>query len=167
MGQYHIVINIDRGEYLFPHHLGDGLKLLEFGDGGKTMTALAVLLAMDNGRGIGDLYAVTPDTPVEEWEKGKHGSRRARSKHAHLIGSWAGQRIVIAGDYGDRYMPGTANLYKFARRNFRDISFEMVELLCTDPYLRESFQKNDWFQGILEEYDCGSMATSARRPVRQ
>lgn len=61
MGQYHIVINLDRGEYLFPHHLGDGLKLLEFGDGGKTMTALAVPLAMDNGRGLGDLHAVTPE----------------------------------------------------------------------------------------------------------
>jgi hypothetical protein len=32
----------------------------------KAMTALAVLLAKDNGWGLGDLCAGTPETPVEE-----------------------------------------------------------------------------------------------------
>jgi hypothetical protein len=177
MGQYHMVVNLDRGEYLFPHHLGDGLKLLEFGCGGGTMTALAVLLAVDNGRGLGDLHAVTPDTSVENWETGFTKSAegwtsgggalfRERTIYARHIGAWASQRIVIAGDYGDPYLTEPCNLYEFAKHNFRDISFEMVELLCADPYLRETLQKDDWFQRVLEEHDLEQIAASARRPTR-
>ncbi len=79
MGQYYYVINIDKKQYLYPHKLGDGLKLMEFGMSSYgTMTALAVLLADGNGRGGGDLHSEDP-----------------------IIGSWAGDRIVIAGDYAD------------------------------------------------------------------
>ena len=63
MGQYHLVVNLDRKQYLKPTSLGDGLKLLEFGDGGPTLAALAFLLAKDNGRGLGDLHGAMPDTP--------------------------------------------------------------------------------------------------------
>ena len=77
MGQYHVVANLDKKEFLHPHHFGDGLKLMEFGNSCEgTMTGLAVLLAEQNGRGGGDL----------------------RSEHP-VIGSWARDRIVIAGDY--------------------------------------------------------------------
>lgn len=82
MGQYHYVVNLDKREYLHPHRLGDGLKLLEFGDSRSgTMLALSVLLAAQNvggARGGGDLNS---DDPV--------------------VGSWASDRIVIAGDYAD------------------------------------------------------------------
>ena len=55
MGQYHYVANIDMREYLHPHVMGDGLKLMEFGpSGGGTMLGLALLLACSNGRGGGD-----------------------------------------------------------------------------------------------------------------
>jgi hypothetical protein len=76
MGQYHYVINQDKREFLHPHKFNDGLKLLEFSSGGLTTMALASLLATSNGRGGGDLHADHP-----------------------LIGSWAGDRIVIVGDY--------------------------------------------------------------------
>ena len=90
MGQYYYVSNLDKQEFLHPHKLGDGLKLLEFGcsaDG--TMTALALLLADGNGRGGGDHPSDSP-----------------------LIGSWAGDRIVIAGDYADplRWIENTSKL---------------------------------------------------------
>jgi hypothetical protein len=49
--------------------MGDGLKLLELGDGGATLTALAILLAKDNGRGLGDLNVTMPDTPLEKWKR--------------------------------------------------------------------------------------------------
>ena len=29
-GQYYLPVNLDKGEYLDPHKLGDGLKLMEF-----------------------------------------------------------------------------------------------------------------------------------------
>ena len=89
MGQYYYIVNCDKKQYLHPHKFGDGLKLLEFGcssDG--TMTGLAVLLADGNGRGGGDLHSKNP-----------------------IIGSWAGDRIVIAGDYADpgKFIPKGMN----------------------------------------------------------
>ena len=79
MGQYYLIVNIDKRQYLNPHKCGDGLKLLEFASGScGTLAALAILLADGNGRGGGDLHS---DNPV--------------------IGSWAGDRIAIAGDYAD------------------------------------------------------------------
>jgi len=57
-------VNLDKRSYLKPTALGDGLKLLEFGDGGATLTALAILLAKDNGHGLGDLHVAPPDAPA-------------------------------------------------------------------------------------------------------
>ena len=54
MGQYYIIINRDKKQFVHPHRFGDGLKLLEFGCSATgTLTALAVLLASGNGRGGG------------------------------------------------------------------------------------------------------------------
>jgi hypothetical protein len=106
VGQYHVAVNLDKKQVLVPTRLGDGLKLMEFGDGGATLTALAILLAQDNGRGLGDLHVAMPDTPLEDWERGACGLKRVRTPHAHLVGSWAGDRITIAGDYGDN-LPDT------------------------------------------------------------
>ena len=139
MGQYHLIVNTDKKNYLCPTRLGDGLKLLEFGDGGATLTALAILLAQDNGRGLGDLHVAMPDTPLESWEQGKCGLKRIRTPHAHLVGSWAGDRISIAGDYGDNLPGETENLYYFAQRVFEDISAPLRELINCDKWLREKF----------------------------
>lgn len=79
IGQYHYVVNADKREYLMPHRLGDGLKLMEFGNSaGGVMTGLAILLAVSNGRGGGDLL-----------------------HESELIGSWGGDRIAIVGDYAE------------------------------------------------------------------
>ncbi len=84
MGQYHYVVNLTKKEFLYPHKFGDGLKLLEFGmSANGTMTALAVLLSNSRNRGGGDLCS-----DDEEW-----------------YGRWAGDNIVIAGDYAE---PGDA-----------------------------------------------------------
>lgn len=86
MGQYHVVVNADKRHFLHPHRLGDGLKLMEFGNstGGVTL-ALVILLAVSNNRGGGDL----------------------RSDN-ELIGSWGGDRIAIVGDYAeDSDLPST------------------------------------------------------------
>lgn len=84
MGQYHIPVNLDKREYIHPHKLGDGLKLLEqaFSANG-TAGALVLLLAAsngDDGRGGGDFYS--PD-------------------FTDVIGRWAGDRIALVGDYAE------------------------------------------------------------------
>lgn len=84
MGQYHLLVNLDKRQYVHPHQMGDGLKLMEFGmsgDGG-VMTACALLLASackGGQRGGGDIHADIEGT----------------------VGAWAGDRIAIVGDYGE------------------------------------------------------------------
>ena len=47
MGQYHVPASLSKGETLFAHRFGDGLKLMEWGCGsaGGTTTALALFIA--------------------------------------------------------------------------------------------------------------------------
>jgi len=122
MGQYYLVVNLDKREYLYPHKFGDGLKLLEFGASGcGTMIGLAVLLADGNGRGGGDLHS---DNPV--------------------IGSWAGDRICIAGDYADKWTlgaPPDMNVYTWATEEFTDISEQVIAALKDDPYLAKEIRQ--------------------------
>lgn len=102
MGQYYRVANLDKKQVLKPHDFGHGAKLMEFaGAGDGMMRALAVLLADGNGRGGGDLDSTDP-----------------------LVGSWAGDRIVVVGDYADddRFVPGS--LYE-ASNDYENISEKM------------------------------------------
>ena len=114
MGQYYIIANLDKREYLLPNKFGDGAKLWEFStSSGGTMSALAVLLASSNGRGGGDLQAESP-----------------------IIGSWAGDRIVITGDYDDEGRfgaPPDTNLWDWALDNWRDISLNILAVMRQDP----------------------------------
>lgn len=110
MGQYYIIVNLDKKQYLRPTAFGDGLKLMEFGaSSAGTMLALAVLLASGNGRGGGDLHC-PEDTP--------------------LVGSWAGDRIVITGDYADNGLYGVqGNLFFHAPKHFEDISDSIIKII--------------------------------------
>lgn len=83
MGQYHIPVNLDKREFIMPHDLGAGLKLMEQahtlpGTAGALLLLLGVS-ATEGGRGGGD----------------------PRSGHP-MIGHWGGDRIVVIGDYGER-----------------------------------------------------------------
>jgi hypothetical protein len=82
MGQYHYLINLDKKQFVYPHQIGNGLKLKEqVGWRYSTSTALVMLLSAcskDGGRGGGDFHAVHP-----------------------LVGSWAGDRIAFVGDYAE------------------------------------------------------------------
>jgi hypothetical protein len=113
MGQYYKIVNLTKREYLEPHAFDEGAKLLEFGcSGSGTMTALAVLLANSNGRGGGDLNGVPEDFPVKP-------------------GRWAGDRIVVAGDYAEATDPGEfcggVNLYTLCSAKNPNTSFEGTE----------------------------------------
>lgn len=137
MGQYYVIANLDKKEFLDPHAFGSGVKLMEFGmDGQSVMTGMAVLLASSNGMGGGDLH-MPSDT-----------------KWGHVPGRWAGNRVVIAGDYDDQpESPG----YKVYERCstpspmeelantieptgvFTDVSYEVLGCLLEDRGFRDSF----------------------------
>jgi hypothetical protein len=93
MGQYHYIVNLDKKEFVNPGKFGDGLKLMEFGLSGRgAMAALAVLLSNSRHMGGGDL----------------------NSDDTEYYGRWAGDRIVIAGDYageGDACEKDGDNIY--------------------------------------------------------
>jgi len=85
MGQYHCIVNLDKHEFLNPWDMGEGAKLMEWGYGSGTMlTALAILLAVSNGRGGGDYHADEQDPSLGEW-----------------VGRWGGDRIAVVGDYAE------------------------------------------------------------------
>jgi len=106
MGQYHMVVNLTKREFIHPHKLGSGLKLWEQianGANGGTGAALLVLLAASNGRGIGDLDV------EDNW----HGPERVDMSGPgpmpesypevakRTIGRWAGDQIAVVGDYAE------------------------------------------------------------------
>lgn len=128
MGQYYLVVNIDKEEYLHAHCFGDGLKLREFGFSAMgTLTALAVLLADGNGRGFGDLGSKNP-----------------------IIGSWAGDRIVIAGDEADKGKFANdpkRNLYDVARDDFQNVSRLVLRAMAEDTYLADVLRRNQTVHG--------------------
>jgi len=125
MGQYYKIVNVKKREYLNPHMFNEGMKLMEFGmSAGGTLTALAVLLSNGNGRGGGDLASTN-----------------------EIVGSWAGDPIVIAGDYGDegKFLPADkqdTTLYTVAEEEGKDISHLVLDALMEDRWFREDFIKN-------------------------
>ena len=113
MGQYYKIVNIKKKQYITPHTFGDGAKLMEFSmSASGVLAGLAILLADGNGRGGGDLHSEND-----------------------IVGSWAGDNIVVAGDYADTgkyFFSGVDpnyTLYHWAEDHYTDISREVVALL--------------------------------------
>ena len=135
MGQYYKVVNTTKGQYLDPHTFGSGAKLMEFSsDGMSIMQGLAILLADGNNRGGGDLYSDNP-----------------------LIGSWAGDSVIVTGDYADegKFVPvknRKENLYKYAHDNYEDISEEVICCLCEDSWWKQEFY-NQWKAQNFEDWN--------------
>lgn len=85
MGQYWKPVNLTKREYIHPHRLSMGLKLLEQSSSPNLAGALTILLAaMPQRRGGGDF------------------------QNNPFIGRWAGDSIAFAGDYSeDSDMPNS------------------------------------------------------------
>ena len=118
MGQYYLICNLDKKEYLHPHRFDEGMKAREWMWSGRVPRALSILLIDGDGRGGGDV----------------------RLQNTDIIGRWAGDRIVISGDYSDegKFLQGNSeeellepnaagaqNVFAYAGDNYNDIS-EMV-----------------------------------------
>ena len=104
MGQYHKVYNVSKREFIHPHRIDNGLKLMEqVGHERSTATALFLLLANSNGRGGGD------------------------ARQHDLIGHWAGDSIVIQGDYTEPTDPG--HIDPETLDAYTDISAQVLDML--------------------------------------
>ena len=119
MGQYHRIANHTKREYINAHGLGCGLKLWEQAvNRNSTGSALLLLMAQDNGGGGGDV-----------------------SRHP-LVGSWAGDRIGVHGDYGDS--PESQAVWS-DDSGYRDITEQVREMMTQCLELKyEKDEYNGW-----------------------
>jgi hypothetical protein len=78
MGQYFVIVNVDKREFLDPGYFGHGFKLGDLVRGGPTgaLTGLTYLLALSGSIAGADLH-----------------------EHDPMFGRWAGDRIAIVGEY--------------------------------------------------------------------
>lgn len=107
MGQYHKLVNIDKQEQVISYTLGLGAKQYEqTGCEGSMSDALYLLLMTSPARGGGD------------W-KGFDG----------LSGRWAGDRVLVLGDYStDEDLPTYPDLSNLFRESesWKDISTDVA-----------------------------------------
>ena len=132
MGQYYYVVNLDKKQFLHPNKLGDRLELMGFGDSRMgVMLGLAILLSDGNGK-VQDSGDFCSDHP--------------------LVGSWAGDRIVISGNYAEKGIFNTEhpdkNLYHLCKDDdngadtiYTDISIEVRAMLFDDMNILEDTVK--------------------------
>ena len=108
MGQYHMTYNITKKEFINPHRINNGHLLMEqIGAPNSTADALFLLLANSNGRGGGD------------------------ARRHPAIGRWAGDQIVVQGDYAEERDPGFIPHEEC--EGYTDISALVAEMLaCCD-----------------------------------
>lgn len=106
MGQYHMVYNLDKREFIHAHDIDNGLKLMEQCGpciDPTTSDAVWLLLANSNGRGGGDA-----------------------TEHP-MVGRWAGDRLLVQGDYAEA--EDTAYLPEEDREEYTNISYEVKKML--------------------------------------
>lgn len=123
MGQYWRIVNVDKKEYLDPYMLGSGAKLWEqLADEAPSKALLVLVANMPESRGGGDL---------EENE---------------VIGRWAGDRIIVVGDYaenGDHPKIKTEPLYG----RCDDVKYKNISKLVwpvLEKELNGKFVQSNW-----------------------
>jgi hypothetical protein len=108
MGQYHILVNVDKKETVVPHGLGLGLKQYEHtGEYNGTLADAMYLLMMTSpARGGGDF----PSTNISS--------------------RWAGDRVLVLGDYTEDSdvpsIPNVGSLYNESE-SYTDITDLVAE----------------------------------------
>lgn len=155
MGQYHILVNFTKREFVNPHALGNGAKLWEnIGFETSLSSALFMLMAVSNNRGGGD------------FRREDEANRTAKKRK--VIGSWGGDCVAVIGDYyaeGDVVNPpnipeldvetGIVNVYDYVRNYFKDISGDIRRLFALEfeaKYKKETY-KVKRLDGTIESHD--------------
>ncbi len=138
MGQYHTIYNVTKKEYF---SIG-GAKLLEKAFNPLCSAALMVLLCNSNGRGGGDL-CVEREYTNDFKPKPLKGEKKEIQDALDLIqGRWAGDSIVIQGDYAEATDPA----YVDESKNFTNITDLLFVALCADRELSLQVQEEVKFR---------------------
>ena len=99
MGQYFLIANLTKQEYLHPYRLGMPGKLWEI-CANNQIGVLAYLLRKSDKLGGGDI---------------------PRFEEFPNAGRWAGDAIVVIGDYD------SSKLWDYVQDHFKEITYEIAE----------------------------------------
>ena len=106
MGQYHILVNLDKQEWVDPHGLGLGAKQYEHAGFEASLADAMYVLVMSSPAGGGG------DFP-----------------HTEISGRWVGDRVVIVGDYTHKdaipNITGADAIYSLAQAQYVNITSEV------------------------------------------
>ena len=137
MGQYHLLVNVDKREYLDPRSISLGAKQWEhsthpqFPMVGSIADAMYLLTMTAPARGGGDMPAT------------------------EASGRWAGDRVMVVGDYTDdsdlpaHYMG--SELYNHARSGYTEIGDEVREAFATVYGIRWEETSYGWDRLALDQ----------------
>lgn len=127
MGQYHIIVNLDKREFIKPWDLNWGAKQKEHtGFAGSAGDAIYLLTQTSPNRGGGDF-----------------------DLYEGVSGRWAGDRVVVLGDYTepqedkDLGFNGEGSLYNRVFQSYTNISETIA------PALKDAFAWESDYQAKL------------------
>ena len=127
MGQYHVLVNLDKKEIVTPHGLGLGLKQYEhIGEFNGTLAdAMYILMMTSPSRGGGDF----PSTNISS--------------------RWVGDRVLILGDYTQdsdvQSIPNAGSLYGESN-SYTDITDMVAEAF--EQVFRIKISGEGWKQRV-------------------
>ena len=134
MGQYHSIYNRTKKEYI---RIG-GAKLWEQAHS-ATAAALLLLLSNSNGRGGGDFNLYPKD-----YDKLTAQEKRDKAIIEAVSGRWAGDSIVVQGDYAEETDPGYISKED---DNYKNVTREVCDALL----IADNGDASDVAQIIEEE----------------
>jgi hypothetical protein len=111
MGQYFIIVNTDKKQYLSGNSFGEGVADLQVLTGYHSQAIALLMCRMDEVRDI----------------------------EGTLLGSWSKDDVIATGEYAESNKHGIItstetdperNLYKMAKADFEDISYKALAMLC-------------------------------------
>lgn len=137
MGQYHVLVNVDKREYVNPRSIGLGVKQWEhsshpeFPTYGSLADAMYILTMTSPARGGGDM----PGSKVS--------------------GRWAGDRVMVVGDYTkDDDLSAEflgSDLYNQAQETYTEIGEEVRRAFTTIYGLRFTYGQYGWESMALDK----------------
>ena len=113
MGQYFLAVNETKRQYVCPWCIGGGAKLWEWMVNDYA-GLFVLLLRQSNESGGGDWDGYHNGYDEGDCVKCKPGGEHSRLDK--LVGSWAGDSVVLVGDYDQ------SNLFDIAREEYQNIS---------------------------------------------
>jgi hypothetical protein len=162
MGQYWVLVNLDKKEYVNQYNVGCGAKLYEqLANAGVGQAMVILCAAMPEARGGGDF----------DLEENWHGPERTFPEYngspgpmpedystiaRRTIGRWAGDRIALVGDYAeDTDLPKRFTASKIwekcnpdAKNGYTDVSEDVARVI--EHELNGKFTGTGWKDFVLE-----------------